>query len=83
MIIWILKQGNENNKNFKYLTSIDFNVIIDYINTFDKIEKVNDYTYKGMYNNEKIIFSIYMGEKLYGKQKNDTLFNRRNRQKKC
>ena len=43
MIIWILKQGNENNKNFKYLTSIDFNVIIDYINTFDKIEKVNIY----------------------------------------
>lgn len=59
---WILHQYSE--KNNKYFCSLSYDDIMEYINSFDNVERVEEFMYKS----NDIYFKIHIGEVIeYGK----------------
>ena len=77
--MWILKIQKKNSFNF-YIAPYD--IIIKYIKeNYINIQKIDDYNFIAADKEkmENIIFTINLGEKLYVKQKDNSLYNRQYR----
>lgn len=77
--MWILKIQNKN--SFKFYVA-PYEIILKYIKeNFININKIDDYNFVccDKEKNENIIITINLGEKLYVKQKDNSLHNRQHR----
>lgn len=77
--MWILKI--QRNKSYNYYVA-PYDIIIKYIKeNYINIQKIDDYNFiaSDKEKMENIIFTINLGEKLYVKQKDNSLYNRQHR----
>lgn len=77
--MWILKI--QRNKSYNYYVA-PYDIIIKYIKeNYINIQKIDDYNFiaSDKEKMENIIFTINLGEKLYVKQKDNSLYNRQYR----
>lgn len=84
MSMWIMKIEKNNFNNFRFYIA-PYDIILKYIkDNYINIDKKDDYNFIA-YDNINNIYkiSIHLGEKLYVKQKDGTLYNRQYRQNRC
>lgn len=77
--MWILKI--QRNKSYNYYVA-PYDIIIKYIKeNYINIQKIDDYNFiaSDKEKNGNIIFTINLGEKIYVKQKDNSLYNRQHR----
>jgi hypothetical protein len=68
--MWLLIQTNERGTKRKYVTSINYDRLIYYINKFNNVKKINDYYFISN-DSEVIEFKIFLSDNLDGRLYNE------------